>query len=137
MRNSRSRAGRGRSRRLLSGIEARTAHHPPRRLGAGPDRPTRRCCGASRIFTLQGQQRAMPNLTHAARAYEASSNHRSPREQEADVFRRANGALKAARVAEPISRTRALSDNRLLWLAVDNLMRDPMNALPQELRASI
>jgi flagellar biosynthesis activator protein FlaF len=79
----------------------------------------------------------MPNLTHAARAYEASSNHRSPREQEADVFRRANGALKAARVAEPISRTRALSDNRLLWLAVDNLMRDPMNALPQELRASI
>jgi len=79
----------------------------------------------------------MPNLTNAAHAYEAAANHRSVREQEADVFRRAVGALKMARNAEPVSRTRALADNRRLWLAVNDLMRDPRNALPQELRASI
>jgi flagellar biosynthesis regulator FlaF len=79
----------------------------------------------------------MPNVTNAARAYEAAANHRSLREQEADVFRRAVGALKMARDAEPVSRTRALADNRRLWLAVNDLMRDPRNALPRELRASI
>jgi flagellar biosynthesis regulator FlaF len=79
----------------------------------------------------------MPNVTTAARAYEAATNNRSVREQEADVFRRAIGALKLARDAEPISRTRAIADNRRLWLAVTDLMRDPRNALPDELRASI
>ena len=44
----------------------------------------------------------MPTLTQAARAYEAAATHRSLREQEADVFRRATGALKAARDAGPI-----------------------------------
>ena len=79
----------------------------------------------------------MPNVTSAARAYEAAATHRSAREQESDVFRRAIGALKLARDAEPFSRTRALADNRRLWLAVTDLMRDPRNALPEELRASI
>ncbi|MEJ0016063.1 MAG: flagellar biosynthesis regulator FlaF [Acetobacteraceae bacterium] len=81
----------------------------------------------------------MPNVINAARAYEAAANHRSPRAQEADVFRRATGALRAARDANEDSRTRnhALSDNRRLWLAVNDLMRDPLNALPLKLRASI
>lgn len=79
----------------------------------------------------------MPNVINAAFAYESAANHRSHREQEADVFRRATGALKAAREAEPLSRARALSDNRLLWLTVSDLMRDPANGLPLDLRASI
>jgi flagellar biosynthesis activator protein FlaF len=79
----------------------------------------------------------MANVTHAARAYEAAANNRSVRQQEADVFRRAVGALKKARDAEPVWRTRALADNRRLWLTVNDLMRDPRNALPEELRASI
>jgi len=32
---------------------------------------------------------------------------------------------------------RALADNRRLWITVLDLMRDPSNALPQPLRASI
>ena len=79
----------------------------------------------------------MPNVSNAARAYEAAANHRSAREQEADVFRRAVGALKAAQNAPPLLQTRALADNRRLWLAVNDLMRDPSNALPDQLRASI
>jgi flagellar protein FlaF len=76
-------------------------------------------------------------VTNAAHAYEAAANHRSIREQEADVFRRAIGALKRARDTESVERTRALADNRRLWLAVNDLMRDPRNALPEQLRASI
>jgi flagellar protein FlaF len=73
----------------------------------------------------------------AARAYEAASVHRSAREQEADIFRRAIGALKAARGAGPVQRVRAIADNRRLWMAVGDLMRDPANALPMALRASV
>ena len=40
-------------------------------------------------------------------------------------------------MAGPIPRVRALADNRRLWLTVADLMRDPENALPLELRASI
>lgn len=79
----------------------------------------------------------MQPSTQAARAYEAASVHRSPREQEADIFRRAIGALRAARDAGPVQRVRALADNRRLWMAVGDLMRDPANALPIALRASI
>ncbi len=79
----------------------------------------------------------MQPSTQAVRAYEAASVHRSPREQEADIFRRAIGALKAARDAGPVQRVRALADNRRLWMAVGDLMRDPANALPIALRASI
>lgn len=73
----------------------------------------------------------------AARAYESASTHRSQREQEADVFRRAIGALKSARNADALQRVRALADNRRLWMAVGDLMRDPTNNLPAPLRASI
>lgn len=73
----------------------------------------------------------------AARAYERASVHRSPREQEADIFKRAIGALKAADGAGPVQRVRALADNRRLWITVGDLMRDPANGLPMSLRASI
>ena len=79
----------------------------------------------------------MQTMNDAARAYAAAATHRSQRQQEADVFRRAIGALKSARNADPIRRVRALADNRRLWMAVSDLMRDPENALPVELRASI
>jgi flagellar protein FlaF len=76
-------------------------------------------------------------MNHAARAYENAANHRSQREQEADVFHRAIGALKAARQGGSLPRVRAIADNRRLWLAVNDLMRDPLNPLPEGLRASI
>ena len=79
----------------------------------------------------------MPNATHAIQAYKAAARYRSPRDQEADVFRRATAALKAARDAGPIQQIRALADNRRLWITVLDLMRDPSNALPEPLRASI
>lgn len=79
----------------------------------------------------------MQTMTFAARAYEAAATYRSQRTQEADVFRRAIGALQAARHEGPIPRVRALADNRRLWLAVSDLMQDPANNLPPELRASI
>jgi flagellar biosynthesis activator protein FlaF len=76
-------------------------------------------------------------MNQATLAYAAAANHRSSREQEADVFRRANGALKSARGADPLQRVRAIADNRRLWITVSDLMRDPSNALPVELRAGI
>jgi flagellar protein FlaF len=79
----------------------------------------------------------MQTMTQAARAYDAAATHRSQRMQEADVFRRATGALKAARDSGPIPRVRAIGDNRRLWLTVAGLMCDPLNPLPQDLRASI
>ncbi len=79
----------------------------------------------------------MNTATRAARAYETSSSHRSLREQEADVFLRATGALRASRDAGPIPRVRAIADNRRLWMTVVDLLRDPSNALPQDLRGSM
>ena len=79
----------------------------------------------------------MQTLDQASRAYAAAATHRSQREQEADVFRRASGALKAARRANPIQRVQAIADNRRLWITVAGLMRDPLNELPEALRASI
>jgi flagellar biosynthesis activator protein FlaF len=76
-------------------------------------------------------------MTHAARAYQTSTTHRSQREQEADVFLHTIGALKLARDAGPIPRLRALADNRRLWVTVNDLMHDPESGLPAELRASI
>ena len=76
-------------------------------------------------------------MHQAMRAYEAAATHRSQREQEADVFRRAIGALKAARNGNALQRVRALADNRRLWMTVNDLMRDPDNNLPPELRAAI
>jgi len=79
----------------------------------------------------------MPTMTQAARAYETAATHRSQRQQEADVFRRATGALRAAREAGSIPRVQAIADNRRLWITVTDLMRDPLNSLPPDLRASI
>jgi flagellar protein FlaF len=79
----------------------------------------------------------MPTLSQATRAYAAAAAHRSQREQEADVFRRATGALKEARGAGSLQRVQAIADNRRLWMTISDLMRDPLNSLPQDLRASI
>lgn len=73
----------------------------------------------------------------AKTAYESALRFRSQRDQEADVFRRATAALKAARGASTIMRVRAVADNRRLWLTVTDLMRDPGNALPEPIRAAI
>jgi len=73
----------------------------------------------------------------AARAYRAASAHRSLREQEADVFRRVTGALRAAREGTEMEQVKALADNSRLWMMVGDLLRDPDNALPAALRASV
>ncbi len=70
-------------------------------------------------------------------AYRTASARRSPREQEADVFRRATGALRAAQCGTPIDQVKALADNSRLWMMVGDLLQDPANALPAALRASI
>ena len=80
----------------------------------------------------------MPNgMEQAMRAYAASTAQRSPREQEAAVFRRAVVALRSSRAANPVLQVRALADNARLWSTVIDLMRDPQNGLPPALRASI
>jgi flagellar biosynthesis activator protein FlaF len=79
----------------------------------------------------------MHTASLAINAYQAASGHRSQREQEAEVFLMANRGLRSARDGAPLQRVQALADNRRLWLAVTDLMRDPLNALPQDLRASI
>ena len=79
-----------------------------------------------------------------AQAYRAARAGMPPRAQEADVFRRVNGGLRAVLAMEPGRRAeaglravRALADNRRLWLAVEGVLLDPTNALPPALRASI
>jgi flagellar protein FlaF len=79
----------------------------------------------------------MQNHLHAVRAYQSAASHRSLREQQADVFRHFNGALRAARNNGTIARARALAGNRRLWGSVVDLMMDPDNPLPAQLRASI
>jgi flagellar protein FlaF len=79
----------------------------------------------------------MQTQARAAQAYRASSGHRNLREQEADVIRQTIGALRAARSQGLISQVRALADNRRLWTVVIDQLRDPANALPDTLRASI
>ena len=74
---------------------------------------------------------------NAARAYQARSADRNFREQEADVFRRATAALRLAQSGDELSRVRAVSDNVLLWSTLGILLRDPENALPLPLRASL
>ncbi len=77
----------------------------------------------------------MSRLSQAARAYQTGATHRSPRAQEAEVFQITNAGLRAA--TSTTARARALADNRRLWTTVNDLMRDPANALPTELRAAI
>ena len=79
----------------------------------------------------------MDKMAQAARAYAASAAHRTLREQEADVFRRANAALRHGIGTGPFGRVRALADNGRLWATVLDLLRDPANSLPEPLRATI
>ncbi len=79
----------------------------------------------------------MSRMTDAARAYQAGASHRSLRVQESEVFQMTNAGLRAARTDGPVAQMRALADNRRLWTTVNDLMRDPSNALPTELRAAI
>ena len=79
----------------------------------------------------------MSNAYSAARAYETASAHRSLRAQEADVFRRANMALRQAKSPGSVAHARAIADNTRLWSTVIDLMKDPENQLPSTLRASI
>ena len=79
----------------------------------------------------------MATMMSAARAYQASADSRSLRAQEADVFMRANGALRTARGGTEIDRVRALADTRRLWLTVVGVVMAPDNRLPAPLRASI
>jgi flagellar biosynthesis regulator FlaF len=72
----------------------------------------------------------------AARAYRSQAARGGVREQEADVFRRATGGLRAAK-ADPALLGRAVADNIRLWLRVGDVLRDPANALPAGLRAGI
>jgi flagellar protein FlaF len=77
------------------------------------------------------------SVKRGARAYQAAADCRSLRQQEADVFRRATGALRSCRHRPIADQLRAIADNRRLWLTLSNLMKDPTNALPKELRAGI
>lgn len=73
----------------------------------------------------------------AARAYQASADTRGLRMQEADIFYRATGALRAARDGSPVDRARGLADNRQLWLTLAGILHDPDNQLPKDLRAAM
>ena len=77
------------------------------------------------------------NMMHARRAYQMTRQAMDPREQEADVFRRVKGALKAALEKDGIARARAIADNRRLWIALDASLRHPANLLPQETRVTM
>jgi flagellar biosynthesis regulator FlaF len=79
----------------------------------------------------------MHSLQLASRAYAAASVNMTVRQQEAELFRLVNARLQAARHEGPIARVRALADNRRLWMAVSDLVRDPGNPLPPETRAGI
>jgi flagellar biosynthesis activator protein FlaF len=79
----------------------------------------------------------MQNTRLASQAYKTASRYRSQRQQEADVFHHAITALIGAKEDGPIAQVRALADNRRLWMTVSDLIRDPANALPYGLKASI
>ena len=79
----------------------------------------------------------MHPMMRAARAYQASADNRSLRAQEADVFHRANGALRSAQDGSQTDRVRAVADNRRLWLTIMGLLQDPGNQLPEPVRAAI
>ena len=77
------------------------------------------------------------NMMHARRAYQQTRQAMAPREQEADVFRRVNGALKVALAQEGIVRARAIADNRRLWIALEASIRHPANQLPQQTKVTM
>ena len=80
---------------------------------------------------------AMNSAGNAARAYRTGAAHRSLRDQEADVFRRAGYVLRSSGQQGPMAQIRALADNRRLWNLVEDLVRDPANQLPMAIRANL
>ncbi len=76
-------------------------------------------------------------LAAFARAYGATRAALDPREQEADIFRRVTGVLRAVQNQDGAARARAVADNRRLWLAVESAAADPANALPAQMRAGL
>ena len=76
-------------------------------------------------------------LADIARAYGATRAVLDPREQEADVFRRVTGRLRAAVPQDGPARVRAIADNRRLWLAVESALTDPVYQLPADMRAAL
>jgi flagellar biosynthesis regulator FlaF len=79
----------------------------------------------------------MSSPNQAMKAYAASAATRPLREQEADVFRRVNAVLRRGKEDGGLAKLRALADNERLWSTVIMLLRDPENALPAPMRASI
>jgi flagellar biosynthesis regulator FlaF len=79
----------------------------------------------------------MPNVQLAAHAYATAPVNKTPRQQEAEIFRLMIARLQAARQAGPVARVRALADNRRLWMAIADLVRDDRNPLPVETRSGI
>lgn len=77
-------------------------------------------------------------MADIVRAYGAARAARDPREQEADIFRRVTGGLRAVQqVPDGPARVRAVADNRRLWLAVESALTDPANQLPPPMRAGL
>jgi flagellar protein FlaF len=77
-------------------------------------------------------------MADIVRAYGAARAARDPREQEADIFRRVTGGLRAVqRDQQGPARVRAVADNRRLWLAVEGALADPANQLPPAMRAGL
>jgi flagellar biosynthesis regulator FlaF len=77
------------------------------------------------------------NQMLGTRGYGAAQRARTLREQEADVFRRINYGLKAALNGDAIERARAVADNRRLWLAIEAVLINPENQLPETTRFGI
>lgn len=88
-------------------------------------------------MTQDASLRAAPARTDALRAYGQTRAALDPREREADVFRQVTGALRAAAAGDDFFRTRAVADNRRLWLAVESTLINPANRHPPTLRAQL
>jgi flagellar biosynthesis regulator FlaF len=79
----------------------------------------------------------MQTSLRAATAYRASAAHRSDRQREADIFLQVISTLRTARTAGPVPRVRALADNRRLWMTVMDVVRDPLNRLPDGTKSGL
>ncbi len=77
----------------------------------------------------------MSSSTRMVKAYDTASALRSPRDQDADVFRHFSALLRSA--SDDLSRTRALAGTITLWRTVMAANLDPLNPLPAPLRAQI
>ena len=72
-----------------------------------------------------------------ARGAAAYRRNLTPKQMEAEVFSRANRAIRVAEAGTAIDRIRACADNRRLWIVVHGCVSDPTNALAPALRAQI